>query len=158
MTALVIYKAEDGKLDGLGEKGRRAYAKFRKMIEELSVGQTLGFSYVLPRSPPHHKYFFAKLTGLFERQEQFTDFDRLMDFLKVGAGHVDLFPGQNGVFVAVPKSINWEKLEEQGFVEFHRAMNDFLWTPYAQAALWPHVNAEQRYRCIECWHWDFQTH
>lgn len=155
MSSLVIYKDETGKLAGMGEKGRRAYAKFRKLVEELTVGETLAFSYKMPRSPEHHRFMFAKLTGLFERQEQFGDFDRLLDFLKVGAGHVDLFPGRDGVLVAVPKSINWEKLDEQGFIEFTRAMNDFLWTPYAQAALWPHLDESRRYQCVENWNRDF---
>lgn len=155
MSSLVIYKDETGKLAGMGEKGRRAYAKFRKLVDELTVGETLGFSYRMPRSPHHHRFMFAKLTGLFERQEKFADFDRLLDWLKVGAGHCEFLPGPNGALVAIPESINWEKLEEQGFIEFVRAMNDFLWTPYAQAALWPHLDADRRYQCIENWNRDF---
>lgn len=157
MAAIVICKGQDGRLEGFGEKGRRAYLKFRKMVEEMAVGETLQFSFRMPRSPQHHRYLFAKLTGLFERQEQFADFDRLMEWVKVGSGHCDLLPGPNGALVAIPKSINWETLDEVGFTEFSRAMSDFLWTPYAQAALWPHLNANQRYQCIERWHRDFET-
>lgn len=157
MSDLVVFKDESGRLTGMGEKGRRAYDKFRKLIEGLAVGETFKLSYRLPRSPPHHRYFFAKVTGLFERQEQFTDFDRFLEWLKVGAGHCDLLPGPGASLVAVPNSINWEKLEEQDFIEMHRALNDFLWTPLAQAALWPHLSAERRYQCIENWQRDFQT-
>lgn len=156
MSELVIYRAEDGKLAGFGEKGRRAWLKFRKVVEGLEIGETLQFSYRLPRSPRHHKFFFKKLTSLFERQEQFGDFERLLDWLKVGAGHVDLLPGRDGIPVAIPQSIAWHSLEEQGFIEFTRAMNDFLWTEYAQAALWPHLSAAKRYVCIDHWHRDFE--
>lgn len=157
MSDLVIFKDESGKLAGMGEKGRRAWDKFRKLVEGLAVGETLKFSYCLPRSPKHHRYLFKKLTGLFERQELFADFDRLLDWLKVGAGHCDLLPGPAGIPVAIPLSINWEKLEEQGFIEFHRALNDFLWRLDAQASLWPHLDVDRRYQCIEVWHRDFQT-
>ena len=33
MSDLVIIKGQDGKLEGFGEKGRRAWAKFKKIIE-----------------------------------------------------------------------------------------------------------------------------
>ena len=157
MSDLIITKGQDGKLEGFGEKGRRAYAKFRNLVSEMEVGETLGFSFRMPRSPQHHKYTFAKLAGLFERQELFEDFDRLLEWLKVGAGHCDLLPGPGGALVAIPKSINWEKLDEQGFVEFHHALTDFLWTQPAQAALWPHSKAQQGYDNISNWHRDFQT-
>lgn len=156
MSALIITKGPDGKLEGFGEKGRRAYAKFRKLVEEMEVGETLGFSYRMPRSPQHHKFTFAKLSSLFERQERFEDFDRLLDWLKVGAAHCELLPGPGGQLVAVPSSINWEKLDEQKFIEFHRALTDFLWTEQAQAALWPHSKAQQRYDNIANWHEDFK--
>lgn len=155
VSSLVVYRDETGKLAGFGERGRRAWLKFQKRVRELEVGETLNFSYQLPRSPQHHAFFFLKLAALFERQERFQDQDRLLDWLKVGAGHVDLLPGRDGLMVAIPRSIAWHKLEEQEFIEFCRALNDFLWTPYAQAALWPHLNDEQRYQCIENWHYEF---
>jgi hypothetical protein len=155
VSQLVIYKNESGKLEGLGEKGRRAWLKFLKVIKEMTPGETLGFTYKLPRSPQHHKFFFLKLTDLFNRQEVFADQRRMLDWLKVGAGHLDLLPGRDGTPVAIPKSISWEELEEQDFIEFARSMNDFLWTDYAQTVLWPHLSEEKRYECIDNWHRGF---
>lgn len=151
MSDLVIFKGQDGKLEGLGEKGRRAWAKFRKVVAGLEAGETVQFSYKLPRSPRHHRFFFAKLAELFDRQEQFADVERLLAWLKVGAGHADLMPGRDGAPCAIPRSIAWHNLEEQGFIEFTRAMNDFLWTPQAQAFLWPHLDARQRYEMVNQW-------
>ncbi len=156
MTNLVIFKNELGRLEGFGDKGRRAFIKFKKVVGALECGETLSFSFKLPRSPRHHRFTFAKLAALFDRQERFDDFDRLLDFLKVGAGFVDLFPGRDGVLVAVPQSINWTNLDEAGFVEFTRQMNDFLWTEYGQTALWPHLDEQQRYDCVDSWHAEFR--
>ena len=107
MPELIVYRDEQGKLQGHGEKGRRAWDKFRRVVGGLEVGETMGFSYRLPRSPQHHRFFFARLTDLFERQERFDDEDRLLEWLKVGAGYVDLMPGSNGSPVAIPRSINY---------------------------------------------------
>lgn len=128
MTAIVICKGQDGKLTGFGEKGRRAYLKFRKLVEEMAVGETLQFSFRMPRSPRHHRFVFARLQALFDRQETFADLDHLLIFLKVGAGFVEFMPGPGGQLVAIPKSIAWDQLDEQEFIETKRAICDFLWT------------------------------
>lgn len=153
MPELVIYKDEStGRMQGWGEKGVRAWNKWRKIVRELAPGEMVHFTYRMPRSPQHHKFFFARLNELFERQERFEDVDRLLEWLKVGAGHADLVPGRDGTLVAIPKSIAWHSLDEQEFIEFTRAMTDFLWTPYAQAALWPHLDERQRYVMVDQWH------
>ena len=156
MPDLVISKDATGKLSGLSEKGRRAYDKFRKVVSELPVGHTLKFSYKLPRSARHHAYFFAKLQGLYERQERFEDVERLLQWIKVGAGYADFMPTSEGV-VAVAQSIAWESLEEQDFIEFHRAATDFLYTERALGYLWPHMTYEQAYKAIDRWHRDYTT-
>lgn len=151
MPTLVVYKGDDGKLDGWGDKGRRAYAKFRKIVAELAPGETLDFSYRLPRSPQHHRYFFAQLGKLHDMQERFDTETGLLEWLKVGAGHCEFVPARDGQIAALPKSISWEKLEEQDFIEFHRAVRDFLWTPHAQEFLWPHLTPAQRYAMLDHW-------
>lgn len=151
MTSLVIFKDDDGRLNGFGDRGRRAWAKFRKIIEGLEVGETMGFSYQLPRSPQHHRFFFARMQALLDRQEAFSDLDHLLIFLKVGAGFVEFMPGPGGQLVAIPKSIAWERLEEQDFIEVKRQVWDFLWTDVAQQALWPELSAMQRYVMVDQW-------
>lgn len=148
MPDVIVYRDENGKLAGLGERDRRAFDKFKRRVESLEPGEMLHFSYRLPRSPQHHRFFFARMDGLLARQERFDDREKLIDWLKVGAGHAELLPGLDGVPVAVPRSIAWERLEEQEFIEVHRAIVDFLWSPHAQAYLWPHLSADQRYEAM----------
>jgi len=151
VTSLVIFKDDNGRLDGFGDRGRRAWAKFRKIITDLEVGETMGFSYQLPRSPQHHRFFFARMQALLDRQEAFADLDHLLIFLKVGAGFVEFMPGPGGQLVAIPKSIAWERLEEQDFIEVKRQIWDFLWTDVAQTSLWPDLSAMQRYVMVDQW-------
>lgn len=149
MSNIVVCMGNDGKLQGFGEKGARAWARFMRTLTGLRPGDTVEFSWHEPRSPGFHKRFFAKLNGLFEMQEQFEDVDRLRAWITVGAGECDFVPGPTGRMVALPKSIAWHKLDETDFRELARKVDDFLWSPHAQAFLWPHLSEHRRYQMIE---------
>ena len=149
MTAIVITKNSQGKLEGIDEKGQRAYAKWRRLVTDLQPGETLTFSYRMPRSPAHHRFFFQKLNSLLERTETFDDLDRLRYWLVMGAGYFDLVPGFDGKPNAIPRSLDFTQMDEAEFAELHHQVNTFLWTTRAQETLWPHLDAEGRYRSVE---------
>lgn len=151
MPEIVVMRGNDGKLCGLGEKHHASLVKFKRMLHAAAPGETFAFSYKVPRSPQHHRWFFARVNELLGMQETFTDMEHLMVFLKVGAGFVEFMPGTDGQLVAVPKSIAWHTLDEREFTEVRMAMQNFLWTQQAQAALWPHLNPDQRYAMVDAW-------
>lgn len=155
MSALVVVKGEDGKLQGFGEKGARAWAKFQKRVQQMVVGETLGFSWKEPRSPKHHALFFVKLGALMDRQEQFADEDKLRAWLIVGAGYCDFVPGPSGRMCAIPQSIAWENLDEADFAHLHSQVDAFLWTDHARRFLWPHLSDQQTYDLIEAFQQEF---
>jgi hypothetical protein len=152
MPEVVLVRNEDGKLAGLGEKNRKRFDKFKRVADAMEIGETLCFSYKLPRSPQHHGFFFAKLHELFKRQEKFTQEDWLLEWLKVGAGYADLLPGLDGIPVAIPRSISWGDCDEQTFIEVAQAIEDYMWTDDAQLCLWPHLDARLRHEAVEGWH------
>ncbi len=149
MTAIVITKNEQGKLEGIDEKSRRAYQKWRRTVADLPIGDTLSFRYRLPRSPAHHRLFFAKLNSLLSRTEAFDDLNNLRYWLVMGAGYCDFVPGIDGKPNAIPKSLDFDSMDEAEFVELHHQVDTFLWTSRAQETLWPHLDAEKRYRSVE---------
>ena len=151
MPEIVVMRGNDGKLCGLGEKHHASLVKFKRMLHAAAPGETFAFSYKVPRSPQHHRWFFARVNELLGMQETFTDMEHLMVFLKVGAGFVEFMPGTDGQLVAVPKSIAWHTLDEREFTEVRMAMQTFLWTQQAQAALWPRLNPDQRYAMVDTW-------
>lgn len=151
MSDVVVFKGNDGKLEGFGDKGRRAYEKFRRTITALEIGATLKFSFKLPRSPKHHRYFFWKLAGLFDRQDRFEDSERLRSWLTVGAGYADFVPGPDGQMVALPQSLAYESMDEAEFVDLAQKINTFLWTSYAREFLWPHLSSAQSYELLDVW-------
>lgn len=146
MSDVVIFKAEDGKLQGLGEKGSKAWAKFQKAVRELEVGETLKFSWWAPRSPGLHRRHFAMLAQVFDSQEQFVDPEHFRMWVQVGAGFCDIVPGAKGKPVAIPKSIAWAKLDDVEFADHHAKVVEFLRSRHALRFLWPHIddaNADQ---------------
>lgn len=156
MSKVVIIKNDQGRLEGIDLQGQRAYQKWRRLVTELPVGQTLSFAYRMPRSPAHHRLFFAKLNSLLARTEAFTKLDDLRRWLTLGAGYADLIPGLDGQPNAIPQSLDFESMDEADFGELHRQVDGFLWSARAQATLWPHLDDEARYRCVESFLREFE--
>lgn len=149
MPEIVIRMGDDGKFEGLGPANERAWARWRRLVAEAKPGDTLRFSYKLPRSPEHHRALFAQLSSLLNLQEQFTELKELRLWATVGAGHCRFVPGPTGVMVPIPESIDFESLDEAEFTEFHRRFVDFLRSPRLAAFLWPHLPDEARRQMVE---------
>lgn len=156
MTAIVITKNGQGKLEGIDEKGQRAYLKWRRLVTDLEPGQTLTFSYRMPRSPAHHRFLFVKLNRLLERTEAFDDLTKLRYWLLMGAGYCEFVPGLDGNPNAIPRSMDFDSMDEAEFSELHRQIDTFLWTSRAQSTLWPHLDEEARYRSVEAFLKEFE--
>lgn len=149
MSKVILRKDETGKLAGLDDKNERAYARFRKQLGELQIGETLAFEFKIPRSPRFHRRHFAMLGAFFAAQDVFDDADRMRKWLEVGAGHCDFVPGPDGVFFAMPKSIAYEALEDSDFREVHTSIVSFLREPRAYRYLWPHLDDAGREQMVE---------
>lgn len=139
MTAIVIYKNTEGKLQGLGPAAERRYVMFKKWVASLDHGDTAGFQAFIPRSPKHHRMFFRKIQLLLERSETFPDVPEIRDWLTLSAGYM---VKEEGAWVV--QSIDFESMDEADFSEYHRKVNDFLWTERAQKMLWPHLQPHLR--------------
>lgn len=140
MPTVHLTRGDDGRLRGHSDADQRAYAKWRAAIDHLGPGDLVQFEFRLPRSPQHHRLFFAMVAALFERQEQFDDPEKLRQWLTVGAGYSDFVPGPTGRMVALPRSIAWTRMDEAEFAELHRAVIAFLRTPHAYRFLWPQLD------------------
>lgn len=140
MANVILVKDECGKLAGFGEKGARAWSKFRQRLDRMEIGETVEFSWWEPRSPKFHRLHFAMLGALFDAQEQFQDFEAFRMWVQVGAGFCELVPGPKGKPVALPKSIAWKNLDDADFADHHLEVMKFLRSGYAARFLWPWLN------------------
>jgi hypothetical protein len=140
MADIVLTKGEDGKLRGLTDSDERRYAKFRAKVVGMLVGDTVRFSFKLPRSPQFHKRHFAILGELFKCQEQFVEEEKFREWTQIGAGFCDIYPGPKGKPMAVSRSIAWEKLDDADFAEHHREVMQFVRSVHFTRFLWPHLS------------------
>lgn len=155
MTRLTLTKGQDGKLCGLDEKGQRAYNKWKSAVANLNPGETLAFTFRLPRSMNHHKLYFAKLQRLLQRTETFTDLDQLRAWVMMGAGYADFVPGLDGKPCAIPRSMDFDSMDEAEFSALHIAVDAFLWCQHAQGILWPSLTPDKRWECMESFMGEF---
>ena len=149
MSAVILVKNPQGHLEGFGQKGAKTYGKFLSACKVLEIGETLGFSYKVPRSGPFHRRHFAMLQQIFDAQEQFGDFDQLRKWLEVGAGFATFVPGPKGRMVALPKSIAYTELDQAEFEDVHEKVKAFLRSRHATNFLWSHLNEAQQIEMVE---------
>lgn len=76
MTTIVITKDDRGKLVGLGEKDKKAYARFRKKLDKLEPGEILTLDHWFPRHGKFHRLHFVMINAIYDAQEQFFDVTR----------------------------------------------------------------------------------
>lgn len=145
---VVLVRTEEG-LRGLGEKSGKHYDAWRKHVRGMEVGETVRFTWKKPRSPKFHSLFFAMIGNLFDTQEQFQDPKQLRGWLLVGGGHCDFVPGPNGRMAAMPKSIDWESLDDIEFKDVVDAVWAFLRTDHATRFLWPLLSEAMRLEAVE---------
>lgn len=137
-----------GQIDGLGEGERRKWRRFINGLFRLTPGEIIEIKTRKARSSPFHRRHMLIEQRVFEAQERFESFKTFRDWLKVGSGFVDWFPGAEQP-IAVPRSISFESIEDDEMREVHDDMVAFLRTAHAGAALWPHLSATQRIEMIE---------
>jgi hypothetical protein len=149
MSAVILVKNPSGHLEGFGQKGAKVYAKFLAACKALEIGETLSFSYKVPRSGPFHRRHFAMLNQVFDAQEQFASDLDFRKWTEVGAGHVLFVPGPTGRMVALPRSIAYDELDQADFEDLHEKVKAFLRSRHATAFLWPHLDESQQMGMIE---------
>lgn len=155
MTRLTLTKGQDGKLCGLDDKSQRAYNKWKSAVANMQQGDTLAFTFRLPRSMSHHRLFFGKLQRLLSRTETFTDLDQLRAWVILGAGYAYFVPGLDGKPNAIPRSMDFDSMDEAEFSALHSAVDAFLWGQHAQGILWPSLTPEKRWECMESFMGEF---
>lgn len=138
-----------GIVDGLGERGKKQWRRLWSNIMRLEPGEMVEVTTLQPRLGWYHRKHFALEQAVFEMQERFEEFESFRTWLKVGAGHVDWFPGPKGGVIPVPRSVSYAKLEQAEMEVFHAAAVEFLRTEHAGKTLWKHLSATNRIQMIE---------
>lgn len=149
MSTITLTKNDQGKLEGWSPKDARAYRKFLRTLQGLSVGDFCTVEFWFPRDSALHRKHFKLLKTVFDQQERFEDLHEMRMWLQVGAGHCIFVPGAGGEMIAIPRSINFKTIDDAEFYEHHEKVKAFLRSDHAQAFLWPHLSAGTRVANVE---------
>lgn len=137
-------------LDGLGDVNKKRWRNFVAMLFRMEPGEMATIRTHKARSGPYHRMHMKMEQTFFESQERFDDFDRgFRDWLKVGAGHCQWFPGPKGGVFPVPDSTSYANMEEGEMREFHDKAIAFLRTDHASKTLWKHLPLAARIEMVE---------
>jgi TusA-related sulfurtransferase len=149
MSEITLVKNDQGQIEGFGEADKRAWNRFKKNLRSMEPGELVKITTKAPRVGAFHRRHMKMENVVFDSQERIGNFDQFRYWLKVGAGFVDWMAGARGGVIPVPKSISYEKCDEDEMREFHRDAVDFLRTDHAAHYLWPHLPVEQALEMIE---------
>jgi hypothetical protein len=138
-----------GMIDGLGERGRKQWRRLWRNLLRLEPGEMVTIKTNQARLGWYHRKHMAMETAVFESQERFENFEGFRDWLKVGAGFCDWYPGPKGGVFPVPKSIAYEKTEQAEMEQFHADAVAFLRSDHAGKTLWKHLSVPARIDMIE---------
>jgi hypothetical protein len=133
----VVRRVLFAQVDGLGERGKKQWRRLWNRIFKLQPGEMINLKTHQERIGWYHRKHMAMEAKVFEAQERFDDFKAFRDWLKVGSGHVDWYPGPKGGVIPVPRSISYSDLEQAAMEEFHGCAVEFFRTPHALKTLWP---------------------
>ena len=156
MPTITLHLNSNKQLDGISERDQKAYAKFKHRIANLGE-ESIAFSYNSPRSGPYHRRFFVQINALFEAQEQFQDDEMFRKWLTVGAGYAEFCPSSTGKMCAIPKSIAYDKLDQQEFQDIHDKIFEFARSEHARQFLYPHLSDGVSLNMINAILMEFET-
>ena len=138
-----------GIVDGLGERGKKQWRRLWNNILRLEPGEMLDIKTHQARIGWFHRKHMALETAVFESQERFENFNGFRDWLKVGAGHCQWYPGPKGGVFPVPDSTSYSNLDQAAMEQFHADAVEFLRSEHAGKTLWKHLSTTARIQMIE---------
>tara|TARA_R110000822_G_scaffold11505_12_gene42042 strand:+ start:1439 stop:1900 length:462 start_codon:yes stop_codon:yes gene_type:complete len=87
-------------------------------LSNIKEGKEIMVSVSVPRSPQHHRWFFAMLNRVCESVDGWNDEEELLDAIKIAVGHVESRQTLYGAVYRKPKSIAWDRMGEDKFKRF----------------------------------------
>jgi hypothetical protein len=91
-------------------------------MRKYKVGNVFRADVTKPRSYQHHKLIMALLNLTYANQDMYDDFEMFRKAVAVAAGHVQELVTVDGEIIRLPRSINYDTLDEIEFTKVAGAM------------------------------------
>lgn len=122
MPSAEVVKMANGQLRGFGEADHNAYKRFRARVKRMGPGEFFTLSWKFARNLAHHRKFMALVTYVAQNSDVYDNKDKALVAIKIAAGHCDFVADpKGGGLVAVPKSISFDRMDQDAFDEFYEA-------------------------------------
>lgn len=135
--------------DGMNAQHKQRWRRLWNWLWKAGPGEFVTWTQTRTRSSPFHRRHMLIEQRVFDAQERFEEFEQFRNWLKLGSGFCDWYPGPKGAVVPVPKSMSYAALDEDGMQELHVSMMRFLRVPRTAKVLWPHLGPAAGARMIE---------
>jgi len=93
-----------------------------EVARKFKLGEVYRGDVVKPRSYAHHKLIMALLNLTYANQDMYSDFEMFRKAVAVAAGHVEELVTVDGEVIRLPRSINYDTLDEIEFTKVAGAM------------------------------------
>lgn len=104
---------------------RFAYDTDLEKAKRFKIGDPLKCKITLDRNYEFHKKYFALMRFAFENQERYQDKEQMRFVYTLKAGYSTPIQTDKGV-VFMPKSVAFDKMEEDEFEQLYSAMIDVV--------------------------------
>lgn len=88
------------------------------MMESIPDGKEIVVTVRQPRSPQHHRWWFAILRKVVSNSEKWNDEEELLDVIKLAVGHSKPVTLWDGTIYRRPKSISFGSMGQDAFQRF----------------------------------------
>lgn len=78
------------------------------------------------RNPMHHRLFWDMVNKAYPNTTDFPTRESFVQYLKLMAGHADLYTLTDGIVVRKPRSIAYDEMDETEFSLFHDRVRDYI--------------------------------
>ena len=129
---------------GMDARSHKRWLRLAGDLWRAGAGEGFQLYRAEERSGPFHRWHRAIVGALFERQERFTNPDKLHDYLKLACWFVEWINGY-----PVPRSTAFDCCSEDEIREFNAKLVDLLHDPIEQRHFWPHLRAQVRREMVE---------
>jgi hypothetical protein len=101
-----------------------------KSYERLGAGETIVLDVKRQRNPKFHRLAMSWLMSVFENQDHFQTFDQMRYTLTCMAGYIKHQEVRGNKVIVIPKSINFESMDDDEFNQWQQDIDTVLREKY----------------------------
>lgn len=108
-----------------------AYPEDEESLKRVKAGDAIKVKWSKPRNYRNHKRFFAMLKCVVQNlPDSYPDKYQNIEYLRfevlVGIGHIEVRESLGGKIYAIPKSMSFEKMDEEKFNQIYSLASNYV--------------------------------